>query len=140
MNRASSLFAALALVACLHSHATTVVAPYETGAPVPPTGTKVFGPDQSTPFTDPYFAWISRVAGGSGSTVADRVIRERGDKSAPPTVIAGSAPIIPDMGELSTEHDRPDLVIPIPEPASWLMVLAGIAMLGLVAWRRSMFR
>ncbi|MFM9883119.1 MAG: PEP-CTERM sorting domain-containing protein [Burkholderiales bacterium] len=140
MNRASSLFAALALAVCLNSHATTVVAPYGTGSLVPPTGTRVFGPDQGTPFSDPFFAWISGVAGESGSTIADRVIREHGEKFASPAVIAGSVPIIPEMGALSTEHDRPDLVIPIPEPATWVMVLAGIAMLGLVAWRRSMFR
>ena len=140
MNRASSLFAALGLVACLNLHATTVVAPYETGTPVPPMWTKVFGLDQHTPFADPYLAWISGVAGGSGSSVADRVTGDRGDRAASPAVTAGAVPIIAEMGELSTGHDRPDLVIPIPEPASWLMVLAGLAMLGLVAWRRSMFR
>ncbi|MFN0299216.1 MAG: PEP-CTERM sorting domain-containing protein [Burkholderiales bacterium] len=140
MNRALRLFAALGLVACLNSHAATVVAPYETGTPVLPTWTKVFGHDQSTPFADPYFAWISGVAGGSGNAVADRVMGNRGERAASPAVSAGAVPIIAEMGELSTEHDRPALVIPIPEPASWLMVLAGIAMLGLVAWRRSMFR
>jgi len=53
-----------------------------------------------------------------------------------PGHLPGYVPWLADLPILPDEALGADVVMPIPEPASWSTLLAGLAMFFLIAWRR----
>ncbi len=142
MDRAYRLMVAVLLLGCINAHATVVSAPFEFGDRGGLAWSNVTNPQFDSPPTDPFFGWISHTVGQSGRVGLDQSFRDPtshtpGGRSAGSGTPPGPVPVVSEIVALAYEPERPDPVIPIPEPEAWLMVLAGLVMLGVVAWRRA---
>lgn len=125
------------LLACVNAHATLVGGLYESWDPASPAWANTANPQPIAPSADPFFMWLSGIAGHTGSQNVNQASRPPIKLPTQSVLPIGSVQVVPEITELSVEANRPDLVIPIPEPATWLMILAGCGMLIVVAWRRS---
>lgn len=131
------LMLAWGLLACVNAHATLVGGPYESWDPASPAWANTANLQPIAPSADPFFTWLSGIAGPSGPQNVNQASRPPNKLPTQSVLPTGSIQVVPEFTQISAEANRPDLVIPIPEPATWLMVLAGCGMLIVVAWRRS---